>query len=94
MRVIPYLIPTAGQDYRELTPRIAHFPPPATEMLNTSTCFTINILDDEENEGSQPESFVLSLAVFDVAVVASQDSTRVYILDDEGMQILACERVS
>ena len=36
-----------------------------------------------ENEGSQPESFVLSLSVFDVAVVVNQDSAIVYILDDD-----------
>jgi len=76
------LIPTAGQDYREITPRIAYFPPSSRGILNSSLCFTIDILDDEENEGSRPESFVLSLSVFDVAVVVNQDSAVVYILDD------------
>jgi len=72
---------TAGQDYLEITPRIAHFPP---SMLNISMwCFPVNILDDEVTEGSQPESFVLSLFIFDVAMVISQDSATVYILDDD-----------
>ena len=53
-------------------------------MLNISMwCFPINILDDEVIEGSQPESFVLSLSIFDVAMVISQNSATVYILDDE-----------
>ena len=81
IRTIPFLIPTAGQDYREITPRIAHFP---LSTRNTSMlCFAINILDDEESEGSQPESFLLSLSVFDVAVVVNQASATVYIMDDD-----------
>ena len=41
-------------------------------------------MDDEVIEGSQqPESFVLSLSIFDVAMVISQNSATVYILDDD-----------
>ena len=71
----------AGKDYRAIVPRIVHFP---GEGPDTSRqCITINIMDDEEFEGEQPESFSLSLSVYDIAVVVSTSSATVFIMDDE-----------
>ena len=73
--------PVAGHDYREVMPRIVHF---HGETPNTLTqCVTIDILNDEEFEGGQAESFALSLSVYDVAVMVSPGFATVSILDDE-----------
>ena len=71
----------AGQDYCEVSPRIVHFP---GEAPHTSLqCITIKILDDEEFEGEKPESFSLSLSVYNIAVVVNTSSATVFIVDDE-----------
>ena len=46
-------------------------------------CITIKILDDEEFEGEKPESFSLSLSVYNIAVVVNTSSATVFIVDDE-----------
>ena len=40
-------------------------------------------MDDEEVEGEKPESFSLSLSVYDIAVVVNTSSATVFIMDDE-----------
>ena len=71
----------AGKDYHAIIPRIVHFPGEAPDT--SRQCITVNIIDDEEVEGEKPESFSLSLSVYDIAVVVSTSSATVFIMDDE-----------
>ena len=59
-------------------PHVVHF-----HGETVTRCVAIDILNDEEFEDGQPESFTLSLSVYDVAVMVSPGFAKVYILDDE-----------
>ena len=76
-------IPTAGEDYFEVTPQIVQFPI-SFERAEGRWCVTLQIIDDLDYEGELPESFVISLSVSDAAVIMNQASATVSILDDEG----------
>ena len=80
-------IPTAGEDYLEVTPQIVQFPI-SFERAEGRWCVTLQIIDDLDYEGELPESFVISLSVSDAAVIMNQASTTVSILDDEGIHLI------
>ena len=62
-------------------PRIVHFHGETQDTL--TQCVAVGILNDEEFEGGQAETFVLSLSVYDVAVTVSPGFAKVSILDDD-----------